>query len=170
MPVPSARRWRALVRTRPAAFTLSRAPGELRHVVRTRSGTRPYMRFTRPTPGARFSARLSPFETAPRDLRLSVGWHVYGPRPCGPPLGPAFGSSNPLRADWCARASFGHPPAGLPLPSASRDIRPHRGLHRCSYRGLPPHQFMPMPGVHKSLVLTCVTLRFTPTAQFERYA
>jgi len=56
-----------------------------------------------------------------------------------------------VRAHVCARASFGHPLAGLPWPPASSYIRPHRGLHRYSYRGLPPHQFMPMPGVHKAL-------------------
>ena len=85
-----------------AAFTLSPAPGELRHLVLTRPGTEPFMRF------------------------LSVGSHL------------------------CARASFRHPLAGLPLPSASSYIRPH-GRYRYSYRGLSPHQFMPMSGVHKAM-------------------
>jgi len=49
----------------------------------------------------------------------------------------------------CARASFRHPLTGLPLPSAS-SYRPSRGHFRYSYRGLAPHQFMPMPGVHKT--------------------
>ena len=46
----------------------------------------------------------------------------------------------------CARASSRHPLAGLPLPSASSYIAP-KGHYRYSYRGLSPHQFMPMPGV-----------------------
>jgi hypothetical protein len=54
-----------------AAFTLSPAPGGLRHLVLTHPGTEPSMRF------------------------LSVGSHL------------------------CAQASFRHPLAGLPLPSAS---------------------------------------------------
>ncbi|MGH8653673.1 MAG: hypothetical protein ACREYE_16560, partial [Gammaproteobacteria bacterium] len=41
--------------------------------------------------------------------------------------------------------------AGLPLPSASSYSRPQRGHYRYSYRGLSPHKFMPMPGVHKAL-------------------
>ena len=84
-----------------AAFTLSPAPGGLRHLVLTCPGTEPSMRF------------------------LSVGSHV------------------------CARASFRHPLAGLPLPSASSYRIPNHGKVRYSYRGLSPHQFMPMPGVHK---------------------
>jgi len=84
-----------------AAFTLSPAPDGLRHLVLTRPGTEPSMRF------------------------LSVGSHL------------------------CARASSRQALAGLPLPSASSYIRPHRGHFRYSCRGLPPHQFMPMSGVHK---------------------
>ena len=86
-----------------AAFTLSLAPDGLRHLVLTRPGTKPSMRF------------------------LSVGSHV------------------------CAQASFRHPLAGLPLPSASSYSHPQRGQYRYSYRGLAPHQFMPMPGVHNQL-------------------
>ena len=48
----------------------------------------------------------------------------------------------------CARASSTQTLAGLPLPTASSYIRP-KGHYRYSYRGLSPHQFMPMPGVHK---------------------
>ena len=51
---------------------------------------------------------------------------------------------------FCARASSRHPLVGLSLPSASRYIGP-RGHYRYSYRGLSPHQFMPMPGVHELL-------------------
>lgn len=47
----------------------------------------------------------------------------------------------------CAWASSRHPFAGLPLPSASSSIGP-KGHYRYSYRGLSPHQFMPMPDVH----------------------
>jgi len=89
-----------------AAFTLSPAPGGLRHLVLTRPGTEPSMRF------------------------LSVGSHL------------------------CAQASFRQPLAGLPLPSASRYSGPDCGHYRYSYRGLSPHQFMPMSGVHNSLVPT----------------
>ncbi|MGR9107747.1 MAG: hypothetical protein ACU843_12520, partial [Gammaproteobacteria bacterium] len=52
---------------------------------------------------------------------------------------------------FCAQASFRHPLAGLPLPSASSYYCIMMKQFRDSYRGLPPHQFMPMPGVHKSL-------------------
>jgi hypothetical protein len=51
----------------------------------------------------------------------------------------------------CTRASFGHPLAGLPLPSASGCIGPMKGHFRYSHRGLTPHKFMPMPGVHIAL-------------------
>ncbi|ADC61775.1 hypothetical protein Alvin_0829 [Allochromatium vinosum DSM 180] len=51
----------------------------------------------------------------------------------------------------CAQASSGQTLAGLPLPSTSSYIRPLRGHLRYSYRGLSPHQFMPMPGVHKKM-------------------
>ena len=85
-----------------AAFILSPAPDGLRHLVLTRPGTEPSMRF------------------------LSVGSHV------------------------CVRASSRHPLTGLPLPSASSYRCPHRGHLRYSYRGLTPHQFMPMSGVHKA--------------------
>jgi len=162
-----------------AAFTLSRAPVGLRHVaclcgrparrqVLTRPGTRPSMRSTRPIPGARPSGRPAAVQNRSRRFGLSVGSHVYGPRPCGPPCGPAFGSSNPLLADWCARASFRHSLAGLPLPSAGRYIRPHRGPYRYSYRGLSRHQLRPMPGVPNALVRTQTTLRFVCAAQLKR--
>ena len=51
----------------------------------------------------------------------------------------------------CVRASFRQTLAGLPLPSASSYIGPHREHYRYSYRGLSPHQFMPMPGVHNHI-------------------
>ena len=51
----------------------------------------------------------------------------------------------------CARASFRPPLAGLPLPSASSYMCPTIGHYRYSYRGLSPHKFMPMSGVHKAL-------------------
>jgi len=56
-----------------------------------------------------------------------------------------------VRSHVCAWASSRHPLAGLPLPSASSYAHPHRGLHRYSYRGLAPHQFMHMLGVHKAI-------------------
>jgi hypothetical protein len=51
----------------------------------------------------------------------------------------------------CARASFRPPLAGLPLPSASSCICPTIGRYGYSYRGLSPHKFMPMSGVHHAL-------------------
>ena len=137
-----------------------------------------------------FLCTLSPFTVPTSDHRASpclassppgsAFYDVYSPHPRGSPCGPAFGSSNPLPADWCARgcgatpscfacnsgptpscarrsrllsrrSPFGHPLAGLPLPSASSYIRPYRGHYRYSYRGLPPHQFMPMPGVPRQI-------------------
>ena len=56
----------------------------------------------------------------------------------------------------CARASSRHPLAGLPLPSASSCFSPFGGHLRYSYRGLSPHQFMPMPGVHNSMQRTAL--------------
>ena len=85
-----------------AAFTLSRVPKGFVHVVLTRPGTEPSMRF------------------------LFVGSHL------------------------CAQASFRPPLAGPPLPSASSYHRPG-GQCWYSYRGFSPHQFMPMPGVHKRM-------------------
>ncbi len=52
----------------------------------------------------------------------------------------------------CAPASFRPLLAEAPLPSArtfgSIDYHQH---HRFSYRGLTPHKFTPMPGVHNRL-------------------
>jgi hypothetical protein len=87
-----------------AALTRSPALGGLRHLVLTRPGTEPSMRF------------------------LSVGSHV------------------------CARASSRQTLTGLPLPSAS-SYYPHCG-HRYSYRGLSPHKFTPVLGVHNRMHLT----------------
>lgn len=52
-----------------------------------------------------------------------------------------------VASHFCTRASFRHPLAGLPLPSASGFIWP-KDHFRDSHRGLPPHKFMPMSGVH----------------------
>ena len=70
----------------------------------------------------------------------------------------------------CTRASSRQTLAELPLPSASSYFffRPQGGHYRYSYRGLAPHQFMPMPGVHKALVRTQTTLRFVCAAQLGR--
>ena len=51
----------------------------------------------------------------------------------------------------CAQASSRHPLAGLPLPSASSYSLPNHGNYRYCYRGLSPHQFMPLSGVHKCM-------------------
>ena len=80
-----------------------------------------------PVPGGLRHLVLTRPETEPSMRFLSVGSHL------------------------CARASFRQSLAGLPLPSASSYSRPPRGHYRYSYRGLSPHQFMPMSGVHKSL-------------------
>jgi hypothetical protein len=53
----------------------------------------------------------------------------------------------------CTRASFRPPLAKRPLPSASSCVCP-KGHTRYSYRGLSPHQFMPMSGVHKGFQRT----------------
>ena len=50
----------------------------------------------------------------------------------------------------CARASFRPTLADAPLPSASGFICPI-GHSKNSHRGLSPHKFMPMSGVHPSL-------------------
>jgi len=129
-----------------AAFTLSPAPapGGLRHLVLTRPGTKPSMRFTRHIPVARPSGQLTLFKTVPCGLSLSVGSHVCarGYRSLRS-LSPV-GSWSPLRY-----GSSGQPLAGPPLPSASSYRLSNHGQSRYSYRGLSPHQFRPMPGVHK---------------------
>ncbi len=106
-----------------AAFTLSPAPDGFRHLVLTRPGTGPSMRF------------------------LSVDSH------------------------FCARAPFRHPLAGLPLASASSYIGLNSRHYRCSYRGLSPHQFMPISGVHKrgrvGLVFRAVALCSRPAPHRE---
>jgi hypothetical protein len=83
-----------------------------------------------PVPGGLRHLVLTRPETEPSMRFLSVGSHL------------------------CARASFRQALADLPLPSASSYSRPHRGHHRYSYRGLSPHQFMPMSGVHPSVQRT----------------
>jgi hypothetical protein len=114
-----------------AAFTLSTAPGRLRHLVLTRPQTGPSMRF------------------------LSVDSQV------------------------CARASSGRVLAGAPLPSARGNAFHHRKV-RNSHRGLSPHQFMPMSGVHRALEPTAASglrplavpssLRSSAAAQRQRSA
>ena len=76
-----------------------------------------------PTPGGFRHLVLTHPGTEPSMRFLSVGSHV------------------------CARASFRQALTDLPLPSASSYIGPHR-RYRYSYRGLSPHQFMPISGVH----------------------
>jgi len=115
-----------------AALTRSPAPGGLRHLVLTRPGTEPSMRVTRPIPGARPPGQPSAVQNRSQRFGLSVGSHL------------------------CARASSRHPLARLPLPSASRCFRPFGGHLRYSYRGLSPHQFMPMPGVHNGMQRTAL--------------
>lgn len=90
------------------------APGHhgLRHLVLTRPGAEPSMRF------------------------LFVGSHL------------------------CARASFGQVLAALPLPSASS----YPDCIGSSHRGLSPHQFMPMSGVHKRLQPTRLRRAAEPRA------
>ena len=65
----------------------------------------------------------------------------------------------------CARAFFRPALADLPLPSASSYICPTVGHYRYSYRGLSPHKFMPMSGVHNSMQRTALGA----AADAERY-
>ena len=82
-----------------------------------------------PVPGGLRHLVLTRPETEPSMRFLSVGSHL------------------------CARASSRQTLAGLPLPSASSFIG-LSGPYRYSYRGLPPHQLMPMSGVHNRLQRT----------------
>jgi len=56
-------------------------------------------------------------------------------------------------SQFCTRASFPHFLADLQLPSASSYHHPLNGWCRFSYRGLSPHKFTPMLGVHKALAV-----------------
>lgn len=68
----------------------------------------------------------------------------------------------------CARASSRPPLAGQPLPSARSFIGPE-GHDRYSYRGLSPHEFTPLPGVHPPINLTCYSrLRRPPQAGYRQ--
>ena len=91
-----------------------------------------------PVPGGLCHLVLTRPETEPSMRFLSVGSHL------------------------CARASFRPPLAGLPLPSASSYIYPTRGHYRYSYRGLSPHKFMPMSGVHSRLQRTALRAAAEP--------
>ena len=95
-------------------FTLSPAPGGLRHRVLTRPGTEPSMRVTRPIPGARPPGQPSAVQNRSRRFGLSVGSHL------------------------CARASSRQPLARLPLPSASSFICP------LGHTGTPTGDFHPI--------------------------
>lgn len=122
-----------------AALTLSPAPDGLRHLVLTRPGTRPSMRFL--SVGLPLCARA-----------CSASQSCFACK--SGPIHPCIGRSRLLSR----RSPSRQPLAGLPLPSASS----HRPLreHRYSYRGLSPHQFTPMPGVHNGS-------RPTPSAAAE---
>ena len=52
-------------------------------------------------------------------------------------------------SQFCAQASFPQSLTELQLPSASSYTRLNIKQARFSYRGLSPHKFMPMLGVHK---------------------
>jgi hypothetical protein len=77
-----------------------------------------------PVPGGFRPLVLTHPETEPSMRFLSVGSH------------------------FCTWASFRPLLTKLPLPSASGYIGPNEGPFRYSHRGLSPHQFMPMSGVH----------------------
>jgi len=53
-----------------------------------------------------------------------------------------------------------------PLPSASTFATIINDGTGFIYRGLSPHKFTPMPGVHQSVHLTGVSLRFAPADDF----
>ena len=63
----------------------------------------------------------------------------------------------------CAPASFGPPLAEtlLPLVRTFGSIHYHE-RHRFSYKGLSPHKFTPMAGVHKSFERECPALPDIP--------
>lgn len=66
----------------------------------------------------------------------------------------------------CARASSGQHLTVLPLPSASSYhhlMKNHQSQCRLSYRGLAPHKFMPMLGVHKQMQPTPASQGFVAT-------
>jgi hypothetical protein len=80
-----------------------------------------------PAPGGFRHSVLTRPETAPSRRLLFVGSHL------------------------CAPASFRQHLAELPLPSATGYSRPQNGHYRYSHRGLPPHQFIAMSGVHMAV-------------------
>jgi len=142
-----------------AAFTLFPVPGGLCHLVLTRPETEPSMRF--------LSACLCV-------ARRQVGSHLCT-RACGASHSSFACRSGPVRP-WpgrsrhlSRRSPFRPPLAGLPLPSASSYICPTIEHYRYSYRGLSPHQFMPMSDVHKALERT--PLRgCAPMTRWESFA
>ena len=58
----------------------------------------------------------------------------------------------------CAQASFRHRLTAMPLSSASILVSIFTILTGFTYRGLSPHKFTPMPGVHNALHLTAIPL------------
>jgi hypothetical protein len=51
----------------------------------------------------------------------------------------------------CTRTSFRRPLAVPPLSSANTFAKMFNTLTGFTYRGLSPHKFTPMPGVHKKM-------------------
>ena len=66
--------------------------------------------------------------------------------------------------------SFNHRVTATPLPSANTFAKMFTILAGFTYRGLSPHKFTPMPGVHKSLQWIFTSLRFVKTSELKRYA
>ena len=65
--------------------------------------------------------------------------------------------------------SFNHRVTATPLPSANTFVKMFNILAGFTYRGLSPHKFTPMPGVHKSLQWIFTSLRFVKTSELKRY-
>jgi len=66
--------------------------------------------------------------------------------------------------------SFNHRVTATPLPSANTFAKMFTILAGFTYRGVSPHKFTPMPGVHKSLQWIFTSLRFVKTSELKRYA
>ena len=150
----------------PAAFTLSRAPDGLRHVVLTRPGTKSPVRFTRPIPRARSSARPAAVQNRSWRFGLSVGSHVYGSGPCGPPCG--LRSAVPVRS-WRIGAlgvAALRNPASLATPARSLPAPGVRGSSPAAHPSDIPSRVFHCPRL-VVIFVHIVNSTGTPTGDFH---